>query len=862
MPHRLLLIIAFMVSSIYSNGNPIDSLRNRLDKVPVSERFNLWLQIGLHYREAGVFDSAKLAFVKAHEYIQNEHDQGIYYHNSGGLNWRTGDYTSAASYYDSAIATRLKARDSTEAYKSMYYLSLVYRDQSAYNQAIVLAEELIQPYLHSGDSVALADIYNHLGSIYLRLNQYDSADVWYKRAVEIRFAMKDSIKMADSYSNMGKIARERGLFSDAVANYKQSLTIYASLKDRTKEAYTRLLLGGAYWEAKSYQEALQEYLRSLRLYEYLGNKQQVASVQKNIGLIYRDIGNIDKAVEYHTRSLEVYRSIGNKPLIGVAVSILAGDYWSAGNYHQALKTYEKALVIRKELGNKTHIAGSYNNLALAYKSLERNDSALVNYRRALLLYMQLQDQRNEAAVLNNIGSLYQKSGNLDSADIYIGNALKLRENIEHVQGIGYSSLNLGQVFIDQNKITGGIQLLLKAREVALSLNEEYLLKESCVMLSETYQKLGQYKKALEYHQEFHAAEKRLQVDESIRRVADMQIRFEAEKRMRIVEKKDAELKQQALRIYYLLGGMVLMLVLIIVVAIALIQKRRSNKLLAMRNDEIQEQKAEIEAQRDLAEQQRDMISEQNDKIRDSILYASRIQNALLPPENLMSGLLKQHFILFKPRDVVSGDFYYFQTYKQYTVIAAADCTGHGVPGAFMSMLGISVLNEIMASQQIANAGDILEILRSKVKNNLHQTSVKDGNSDGMDIALVMLDREKNYLYFAGANNPLIVIRNKELIVYEGDRMPIGVHIQDEILFKNNEVQLEKGDKLYLYSDGYVDQFGGSKGRKLMSKNFKNLLLETSVFDMRIQKEKMDSFFETWKRDYKQIDDVVVIGLEI
>jgi serine phosphatase RsbU (regulator of sigma subunit) len=209
-----------------------------------------------------------------------------------------------------------------------------------------------------------------------------------------------------------------------------------------------------------------------------------------------------------------------------------------------------------------------------------------------------------------------------------------------------------------------------------------------------------------------------------------------------------------------------------------------------------------------------MISEQKTKITDSILYASRIQNALLPPESQMDNLLKQHFILFKPRDVVSGDFYYFKKYKQYTVIVAADCTGHGVPGAFMSMLGISMLNEIMAMENLQNAGQMLDVLRNKVKQNLHQTSVSESNTDGMDLTMILLDRNELKLHFAGANNPLFILRNGEMIIHNGDRMPIGVHMYDEDDFTNHEIQIDKGDKLYMFSDGYMDQFGGKKGTQI------------------------------------------------
>jgi tetratricopeptide (TPR) repeat protein len=854
------LILVLISGSLF--GNPIDSLLGVINRANDSEKFNLWTQVGLHYREGGNFDSAKISFAEALNYIKNDTQKANYHHNQGSLHWRFGKFSQAVVNYDSALQIWNSLKDTVGIIKSQYYLSLVYRDLSQYDRALGITNQLIKLNEQVHDSGGLADVYNNLGGVYIRLNQYDSAAYWYEKAVQIRFAMKDSVKMADSYSNMGKMAREQNLYNDAINYYVKALKLYEVLQMQQKEAYTRLLLGGAYWASKQYQKALQEYLVTQRRYEAMNNKPQVASVLKNIGLIYRDIGNFDKAVEYHQQSLAIYRETDNLLMVGIAINILAGDYWSVGNFNQALDTYLKALDVRKELGNKTHIAGSYNNIALAYKSLEKTDSALVNYNRSLKLYVELKDRQNEAAIYNNIGNLYKKNNELDSAYNYLQKALILRKEINHLQGIGYSSFNIAQVLVGLNRSKKARGYLLDAERVARELDDNYLIKESCLILSEILKKEGQYKQSLNYYQEYHNAEKRMQLDESIRRVADMQIRFEAEKRQRIVEKKDAELQQQRMRIYYLTGGVVLLIVLIILAIVAFLQKRKSNKLLALRNAEIEEQKAEIEAQRDLATEQRDMISEQNTKITDSIQYASRIQNALLPPESQMDNMLQQHFILFKPRDVVSGDFYYFQKYKKYTVIVAADCTGHGVPGAFMSMLGISMLNEIMAMDNLENAGQMLDVLRNKVKHNLHQTSVADSNSDGMDLSMILLDRESFKLHFAGANNPLLIVRNGEVVNYEGDRMPIGVHMYDEESFSNHEIQIEKADKLYMFSDGFMDQFGGKKGRKLMSKNFKQLILDTSKFDLKRQKTELESFFEKWRGENKQIDDVVVIGLEI
>jgi serine phosphatase RsbU (regulator of sigma subunit) len=260
--------------------------------------------------------------------------------------------------------------------------------------------------------------------------------------------------------------------------------------------------------------------------------------------------------------------------------------------------------------------------------------------------------------------------------------------------------------------------------------------------------------------------------------------------------------------------------------------------------------------------QRDQIADQKQSITDSIHYASRIQNAILPPNEFISKHLAEFFILFKPRDIVSGDFYWFTENESKVIITAADCTGHGVPGAFMSMLGISFLNEIVNKEKIISANEILNELRDHVKTSLHQTGKSNESKDGMDMALCVIDKENMTIDFAGANNPLYLIRDGELIQYKADRMPIGIYIKDNLPFTNHLVDVQKDDIVYIFSDGYVDQFGGDKGKKFMPKNFKALLLEHHQKPMEYQKEMLDQTIEFWKGDTEQVDDILVIGIKI
>jgi serine phosphatase RsbU (regulator of sigma subunit)/ligand-binding sensor domain-containing protein len=305
-----------------------------------------------------------------------------------------------------------------------------------------------------------------------------------------------------------------------------------------------------------------------------------------------------------------------------------------------------------------------------------------------------------------------------------------------------------------------------------------------------------------------------------------------------------------------------------------------NEELEQLNEEVSAQRDEIEAQRDQLVVQRDILSSQNKEITDSIRYAQQIQSAILPSKSYMDSLLPEYFIFYKPRDIVSGDFYWIKEMKNHLIIVGADCTGHGIPGAFMSMLGVTLLNDMVGSTSIDQPAEILGQLRVKVKEMMAQEGKMEDQKDGMDMTIVIIHRESHELQFAGAYNPLYIIRKKEsepdekldryasmdhlefqLFELKADKQPVGTH-WEETDFTNHTIQLQHQDAIYIFSDGMIDQFGGEKHKKFKSRNFKNLLLSVQEESMEKQKQLVENTFETWRGDCDQIDDVCVIGVRI
>jgi serine phosphatase RsbU (regulator of sigma subunit) len=267
-------------------------------------------------------------------------------------------------------------------------------------------------------------------------------------------------------------------------------------------------------------------------------------------------------------------------------------------------------------------------------------------------------------------------------------------------------------------------------------------------------------------------------------------------------------------------------------------------------------------QKEEIEKQRDEIAEKNQSITDSIEYASRIQKAVLPSNEFAKEILPEHFILFRPRDIVSGDFYWMTRKDNLLVVIAADCTGHGVPGAFMSMLGVSFLNEIVNRHEITTAGAILTQLRADVKKTLGQEGKEGEAKDGMDIALCIVDLDHMKLQYAGAYNPFYLFRNNELLEIKADRMPIGIYVKEKESFTNNEIDLHKNDVFYIFSDGFQDQFGGEDGQKYKTKNFKQLLLEIHNKPMAEQREILNTTIDQWRGKWEQVDDIIIMGVRI
>jgi serine phosphatase RsbU (regulator of sigma subunit) len=373
-----------------------------------------------------------------------------------------------------------------------------------------------------------------------------------------------------------------------------------------------------------------------------------------------------------------------------------------------------------------------------------------------------------------------------------------------------------------------------------------MMANSC--LSEVYQNEGMYEVANKYLNRFVSLKDTILRQENKQVAEELATKYESD--LKDAEnnslKTEAVLREEVISkksttINVMIIGSALLLGLIVLVFIS---RQKINKA------------------KQLTEKQKLIIEEKNKEITDSINYAKRLQNTMLPGEASFGSMFGESFILYHPKDIVSGDFYWYSQIGNNRIVAAVDCTGHGVPGAFMSMLGITFLNEIVGQKNISAPNSILGELRDRVKSTLKQKGIEGEARDGMDIALVNVNLDKNVLEFSGANNPIWICRGEQVIEVNADKRPIGYFKGLGLPFTNHTVELEKGDCVYLFTDGYADQFGGPKGKKFKYKTLSDLLLRIHRKPCVEQKQILEKTFAEWKGELEQVDDVLVIGIKV
>lgn len=584
--------------------------------------------------------------------------------------------------------------------------------------------------------------------------------------------------------------------------------------------------------------AIQPELKQKKIY-----LKSLAGAINNLGVNFEQEGNLVDAILFFHKSLKIQEYFKDFEGAATTLNNIGVIYNALDNYEKTLEYFNKSLSLREKIGDKNGIAQSLNNIGSILYNRKELSKALDCFERSYDLYRETKDKEGMAYSLSNMGNIYDimKSNRGLS---YHQRSLKLREEIGDKKGEAFGLVNVSESFLLFNNVDEAYKYASKAIDLSRQIGYPDNIQKSAYILSKIYKLKSDYSSALKFYELSVQMKDSIRNEETNRASYKLQTKYEFEKQQAV---KDAEhnkqmevvaerSEKQKIITYSITVGLIFLLgFLIFVVKRLQITKR----------------------QKSIIEEQKKLVEVKQKEILDSINYAKRIQAAILPSERLIKESLPDNFILYKPKDIVAGDFYWLEETNGVVFFAAADCTGHGVPGAMVSVVCNNALNRSVREFNLLDPGKILDKTREIV---IQEFEKSDSDvKDGMDISLCMIQNDK--LKWAGANNPLWIFRNHELIEIKPNKQPVG-KIEAIQNFATHEVELKKNDTIYVFTDGFSDQFGGEKGKKFKTARLKEILLSIQKLDMKTQLEFLHNTFENWKGDLEQVDDVCIIGVRI
>ena len=606
---------------------------------------------------------------------------------------------------------------------------------------------------------------------------------------------------------------------------------------------------GQWYENKaSYDNALLYYDSSLTRWKQMGEQEEVAHMYLNIANVYNRLGNYPSAAEHTIKALNTQEKLNNTFGVAACNLVLGNIYYSQGDTDGALAAYKKAYVLNRLSNNNQDFEGAVlGNIGAMYNQKEEYFLALHYMHMAENLYRKNAISSRLGSTYNNMGACYRELGLYDSAVYYGKKGLEVATVSDRPESVSNALMALGLTEKHLGSNDSALYYFSKGLEIAKRIKTRDLESNFYYELSIIYKRKKEFEKSLQSLERYVELNDSLHGAESTSRIEQAQKSYEIGKKNREVEQMhEAKVRaDEAYRrnlIFSVIGG-ILLVGIIVVIVIALRNKQRHFVLLEHKNAEISQQKEEITA---------------------SITYARRIQQSVMPDERTLQKAGFGYFLLNKPRDIVSGDFFWVYEKSGKTYLAVADCTGHGVPGALVSVIGVNILNKIMEQPGAPSPSEILELLHVMMIQALNKDASARDTNDGMDIALLCIDKPAGKAQFAGAGRPLYQYDPvRGMILLKGNRYSVaGEKSSADAPFSETEIQLVPGTVFYMSSDGYADQFGQSTGKKFLSKNFMELLSKVSGSPMKEQALRIDEEFMKWKGNLEQVDDVLVLGIKI
>jgi serine phosphatase RsbU (regulator of sigma subunit) len=624
-------------------------------------------------------------------------------------------------------------------------------------------------------------------------------------------------------------------------------------------------------------KALKYYNLSLKIQEVIQDKKGMSYSLNNIAYVYDNQSDVPKALEYLHKALKIQESIDDKR--GIAISLInIGNISKAhGDESKALEYFERGLKLNEELNDKANVAVALLNIGDIYYKKGQVSVALNYFNKSLKLYEEIGDQFGASYAMINLGHIYQKQGDTDKALSIFYKSIAIQEAQLDKAGIAKTLVNVTMLLYKQGKVDLALESALRAMKIAKELGYPEELKATSELLSKIYAKKGSYQNAYEMQLLFKQMADSLNRQTNRKAAIQKGLQYEYEKKVAADSIKvaaernifDVKIKQGKTQRTALYLGIAVIALFSLFMYNRFRVTRKQKQIIEVQKTEVEQQRQLADERRIVAEDQKHIIEEKQKEILDSIHYAKRIQQAMLTSEEYITANFSQkndetgrdYFIFYQPKDIVSGDFYWALSHHGKFYIAAADCTGHGVPGAFMSLLNISFLNANVIESGFKEPAAILNEQRKEIIKALNPSGTEN-SKDGMDCALCAFDIHENKMQFALSNNPLWLVRNQELIEIKGDKMPVGKYDENTNDFTAHVIDLQKGDIIYLLTDGYADQFGGVKGKKFKYRHLKELILANAAKSMTEQKEILSKTINDWKSGIEQVDDILIIGVRV
>lgn len=759
--------------------------------------------------------------------------------------WQLGKLDSAALHLQMALALDRKIGNQKAQAATLTNLGNVFADQGDHNGALVRYREAMATQKQLQDTMGEIMTLNNIGILHDQFTgKHDSAIYYYRKSLALQISSGKTSALSRTYNNIGIVMRYIGQRDSAMSMFSEALRIDRMANDMQAEAYGLNNIAYVLQDMGVYSAALDTLKKSLSLRTELGDSSGVATCLNTMGRIYSKQADYQGAIDAHTRSLAIYRASGSRQNESVTLNNLGIVYRELEEYEKALEYFSASMSIREQTGDRKGIAGSLDNQGNIYEAMGQLSRALQYYQRSYAIQNELTDKRGMALSLINQASVLEKQGNTSQALRNYQQALELQVAVGDQEASVSSNLGITRILLKQNKTAEAAEVSQKAYEKAKLLGNVSKIRDCALLNAQIMEQQGNHRSALVMFKEYMLMRDSVLSEENLKQAlaADFRYRLEAQKAIseeRLAMQKNvsqAELNSLEWKLSAA-GISVIMLLISGVLGIRDLQrKKRSNKL-------ISEQKQQIEAV--------------HNELNDSLRYAQRLQHAMLPSEESIREDFPESFVVFAPRNVVSGDFYWGKKVDDLVYLAVADCTGHGVPAAMLSVIGIDGLLHVLENNPTATASVLLSALNVEVSEHFSQSGMN--LTDGLDIGLCRFDKTKGELCFSGAYHSCWIYRDNQLIELKGNRTSIG-RVESSIPFIDHRHQLQKGDMLYLFTDGVYDQFGGPDRKKLKRNQLRRILEEIQHLPMGQQADSFKQAWNNWKGNEEQTDDVCLIGI--